>query len=191
VTSAQDRQRFAAMYLEHRGRVYSYAVSRAGRPLAEEIVSEVFLVAWRRFAELPDPPLPWLLVTARNVAASQFRAAVREQSLAEEMRAWTSPAELTAGDVADQVTDRVTILTALASLAEPDRELLTLVAWHGLPATAAARVIGCSTAAYFVRLHRARRRLEQAVAAAEQGSGRASPARCGAATAGGVPERPR
>jgi RNA polymerase sigma-70 factor, ECF subfamily len=165
VTEPDDVARFAAIYDENRSRVYAYAVSKAGRQLADEIVSEVFLVAWRRFADLPEPPLPWLLVAARNVAASQFRAVVREQSVAAEMRAWTSQAELTAGDIAEQVADRIAVLTALASLPEPDRELLTLVAWHGLSASSAARVVGCSTAAYFVRLHRARRRLELAVAA--------------------------
>jgi len=56
------------------------------------------------------------------------------------------------------------VLTALATLPEADRELLTLVAWHGLKPNEAAQVVGCSTAAYFVRLHRARRRLERAMA---------------------------
>jgi RNA polymerase sigma-70 factor (ECF subfamily) len=165
VTDPDVVERFAAMYEENCGRVYAYAVSKAGRQLADEIVSEVFLIAWRRFTELPDPPLPWLLVAARNVAASQFRAVLRERSVAAEMQAWTSQAELTVTDIGDQVTDRIALLTALASLPEPDRELLTLVAWHGLSAKSAAHVVGCSTAAFFVRLHRARRRLEVAVAA--------------------------
>jgi RNA polymerase sigma-70 factor, ECF subfamily len=36
------------------------------------------------------------------------------------------------------------------------------VAWHGLTAREAATVLGCSRPAFFVRLHRARRRLETA-----------------------------
>src|SRR5260370_29650331 len=82
------------------------------------------------------------------------------------MSAWLSDAEFTVTDIAEDVADRIAVLTALASLTESDRELLTLVAWHDLPPKSAARVIGCSTSAYFVRLHRARRRLESAVAAA-------------------------
>lgn len=165
MTDPEDIERFTALYEQNRGRVYAYAVSKAGRQLADEIVSEVFLVACRRFAELPDPPLPWLLAVARNVAMSQFRAMVRERSVAAEMRAWMSRGEPSTSDVAEQVIDRITVLTALAGLSEPDRELLTLVAWHGLTPQAAARVVGCSAAAYFVRLHRARRRLQHAVAA--------------------------
>jgi RNA polymerase sigma-70 factor (ECF subfamily) len=163
VTDPDDARRFAAMYGENRSRVYAYAVSKAGRQLADEIVSEVFLVGWRRLADVPDPPLPWLLAVARNVASSQLRAGLREHCLAAEMRAWTTESELTVGDVADQVAERLAVLTALASLTEPDRELLTLVAWHGLTPSVAARVVGCSTATYFVRLHRARRRLERAL----------------------------
>lgn len=96
---------FTALYQQTRPRVYAYAVSLAGRQLAEEIVSEVFL-------------------------------------------------ELQAGGIADDITERLAVLTALTVLSAADRELLTLVAWHGLAPAEAARVVGCSTAAYFVRLHR-------------------------------------
>ena len=152
------------MYQEYRARVFSYAVTTVGRDLAEEITSDVFLIAWQRITDVPEKPLPWLLVTARNVGSNQVRAAMRQRALAAEMAAWIP--EPQSGDPADHVTERAALLAALGTLAEPDRELLTLTAWHGLPAASAARVIGCSTATYFVRLHRARHRLRQAIAAA-------------------------
>jgi RNA polymerase sigma-70 factor, ECF subfamily len=161
-----DARRFAVIYAENRSRVYALAVSKAGRQLADEILSEVFMIAWRRFGEMPEPPLPWLLAVTRNVAMSQRRTLARERSLATELEAWVADAQAAVGDIADDVAERVAVLTALATLAEPDRELLTLVAWHDLSPKAAAQVVGCSTAAYFVRLHRARRRLEAALAAA-------------------------
>ena len=157
-------ERFQALYAEHHARVYAYAVSRVGRQLADEVVSEVFLVAWRRLADVPTPALPWLLTVARNTASSQFRGSARQRSISAEMRAWVTEAELSEPDVADAVSERLSVLTALAALPEADRELLTLVAWHGLKPNEAARVVGCSTATYFVRLHRARRRLERAMA---------------------------
>lgn len=166
MTDTEIARRFAVIYAENRARVYAFAVSKAGRQLADEILSETFMIAWRRFDAVPDPPLPWLLAVARNVAMSQFRASARQQSLVEEMSAWLSDAELTVTDIAEDVADRIAVLAALASLTESDRELLTLVAWHDLPPKSAAHVIGCSTSAYFVRLHRARRRLESALAAA-------------------------
>ena len=163
MTDPERIERFTGLYDRHYRRVYAYAVSRAGRQLAEEITSEVFLIAWRRLADLPAHELPWLLTVARNVAASQFRAEVRQHSVAAELRAWITEAELAADDVADQVTERTAVLTALAALAEPDREVLLLAAWHGLTPSEASRVVGCSAATYLVRLHRARRRLERAI----------------------------
>ncbi|RJL31021.1 RNA polymerase sigma factor [Bailinhaonella thermotolerans] len=153
------------MYDDFHDQVYAYAVSRAGRPLADDVTSETFLVAWRRRDDVPDAPLPWLLTVARNVLRDQFRATVRRDSLAAEMRIW---AETASGDVADEVTERAAVLRALAALGDADREVLTLAAWHGLTSAEAARVLGCSRAAYFVRLHRARRRLDAALAAAEE-----------------------
>jgi RNA polymerase sigma-70 factor (ECF subfamily) len=170
-------RRFAVIYSENRSRVYAFAVSKAGRQLAEEILSEVFTIAWRRLGDLPEPPLPWLLAVTRNVAMSQSRALVRERSLTAEMGEWVTDARSSVTDIADDVAERVAVLTALATLAEPDRELLTLVAWHDLAPKAAAQVIGCSTAAYFVRLHRARRRLEAALAAAGAEAGENDAAR--------------
>ncbi|TMR90982.1 sigma-70 family RNA polymerase sigma factor [Nonomuraea basaltis] len=155
------------MYDECRQRVWAYAVSRAGRQVADEVVSETFAIAWRRLDDVPEPALPWLLGVARNILRDNVRAEARREALAAELRAWTE------GDVADQVTERMGVLRALAALAEDDREILVLVAWHGLSPKEAARVVGCSSAAFRVRLHRARKRLKQAiegVAAPAQGS---------------------
>ncbi|MEH1168965.1 RNA polymerase sigma factor [Micromonospora sp. CPCC 205539] len=158
-------RRFTAMYAAHHARVYAYAVSRAGRELADDIVSETFLVAWRKLATIPAAPLPWLLGVARNAVRERYRDEVRQASLADEMRAWVDEAD---ADVADQVTERAAVLAALARLTEDDRELLTLLAWHDLSSREAAQVIGCSTATFFVRLHRARKRLREALSGAHQ-----------------------
>lgn len=165
MTEPGPQDRFTALYSSCYSSVYAYAVSRAGRQLAEEVASETFCVAWRRIDDVPDKALPWLLGVARNVLRESYRAEAQRQSLESELSAWVSAAELTAGDVAESVTERAAVLRGLAALSDGDRELLTLVAWHGLRAVDAAKVVGCSTAAFFVRLHRARRRLERAMAA--------------------------
>lgn len=163
MTQPEAVERFTALYDEHYRRVFGYAVSRVGRQLAEEVASETFMVAWRRLADVPTQPLPWLLGVARNVARDSYRAQARRASLDAELAAWTTAEDVTSDDVADAVVERAAVLRALAGLPEADREVLTLVAWHGLTPQQAARVVGCSTAAFFVRLHRARRRLERAV----------------------------
>ncbi|GAB3864853.1 sigma-70 family RNA polymerase sigma factor [Micromonospora andamanensis] len=163
----EPNDHFTALYQAHHRQVYAYAVTRAGRQLAEEIVAETFLVAWRRLPALPRAtPLPWLLAVARNVVSERYRAEERQLAVVAEMRAWITDEELSVADVADGVAERAAVLTALAQLSEGDRELLTLIAWHGLTPRHAARVLGCSTASYYVRLHRARRHLSNAMAKA-------------------------
>lgn len=152
-----DHQRFTEMYDECRQRVWAYAVSRAGRQVADEVVSETFAIAWRRLDDLPPQPLPWLIGVARNVLRDGVRAQARRESLQAELRAWTE------GDHAEQVTERLEVLRALAALSDDDRELLLLVAWHGLAVKDAAKVVGCGPTAFRVRLHRARKRLTQAL----------------------------
>ncbi|GLW20482.1 RNA polymerase sigma factor [Microbispora triticiradicis] len=152
-----DSQQFTTMYDECRQRVWAYVVSQAGRQVADEVVSETFAIAWRRFDDVPDPALPWLLGVARNVLRDNIRAEIRRESLAAELRAWTEE------DHAERVAERLAVVNALASLTQEERELLILVAWQGLTPRDAARVIGCSPAAFRVRLHRARKRLVQAM----------------------------
>ncbi|MBE1531940.1 RNA polymerase sigma factor [Actinomadura algeriensis] len=157
---AADERRFTAMYDACRQHVWAYAASRAGRQLADEVVSETFTVAWRRLADVPDPPLPWLLGVARNVLRAGHRADARREAFTAELgRSVPRPG----GDVAEEVAERLAVLRAMAALPEGDREILILVAWQGLTPRDAARVVGCSATALRVRLHRARRRLVRAV----------------------------
>lgn len=61
------------------------------------------------------------------------------------------------------VVERLTVLSALARLTDRDRDVLMLTAWDGLGTQEAARVAGCSTTAFGVRVHRARRRFTAAL----------------------------
>ncbi|MEU7004515.1 RNA polymerase sigma factor [Nonomuraea sp. NPDC046570] len=156
-------ERFTALYNTYQARVYGYAASRAGYQLAEEVVSETFLVAWRRLDSIPGhAQLPWLLRVARNILRDNFRQAARRESLEAELRTWMEEA---VADVGEHATERVAVLRALVGLSEADKEILTLTAWHGLSTTEAAEVLGCTKAVFFVRLHRARRRLQSAIEA--------------------------
>lgn len=154
-----DADRFTAMYDGCRQRVWAYVVSRAGRQVADEVVSDTFTVAWRRLDDIPEQPLPWLLGVARNILRDSIRAEARRATLAAELCAWTDQAE---ADVAEDVSERSALLKALATLPEDDRELLILSAWQGLTPAEAARVVGCSPITLRVRLHRARARLNRA-----------------------------
>jgi RNA polymerase sigma-70 factor (ECF subfamily) len=153
--------------------VWAYAAAQAGWQIADEVVSETFTVAWRRLADVPDPPLPWLLGVARNVLRGSFRAQARRDALAAELRSWADPAAYAGSDVGETVTDRLAVLGALASLSADDCEVLILAAWQGLTMREAAQVTGSTAGAMRVRLHRARGRLKHALGTAETRSRRA------------------
>lgn len=135
--------------------VYRYAARRVAADAVQDVVSETFLVAWRRHDELRGEPLPWLLGIARRVASTQRRGSARREALHERLH--SEPASLPADGRASLHDSQLEL--ALASLSERDREALTLVAWDGLDHRTAASVMGCSTGSLTVRLHRARRRL--------------------------------
>ncbi|WP_406468528.1 RNA polymerase sigma factor [Streptomyces sp. NBC_01594] len=149
-------QHFRDVYEECYPRVLAYATSLVGRQVGEDITSETFTVAWRRVRDLPEPALPWLLGVARNLVRELRRRDSHQYALAaEEAQRISSGARADVGDVAAVVTERQAALQALASLPDADRELMTLIAWHGLSAKHAARVLGCTTATLTVRLYRA------------------------------------
>ncbi|MGI5168233.1 RNA polymerase sigma factor [Spirillospora sp. CA-253888] len=152
-------RRFTRLYDEHYRSVLRYVLIRADPDSAEDIVSDTFLVAWRRLDDLPGAVLPWLLGVARNMLAKQRASMGRRRVLVDRIAALTTDEDLKAWDLATHVVERDAVLRALADLPELDVEALTLVAWHGLEPRHAARVAGCSAAAFHVRLHRARRRL--------------------------------
>lgn len=148
-------ERVAALFARHGDAVHAYAQARVGSTLASDIVSDTFVVAWRRREMLPDPALPWLLATARRVVSTHLRSQRRQQSLVLRME---SLSERQPQLVPETGLDRQ-LLHALDQLTERDREALLLVAWFDLTHAEAAKVQGCSPGTFAVRMHRARRRV--------------------------------
>ncbi len=160
-TAIERRDQFEMLYSTYADRVLGYSLRRAPRAEAEEIVSGVFFIAWRRLADLPGDPLPWLLATARNVLRNQRRSGHRRGALT--ARISLDPPPTRSIGTADQVVEAEQAGKALKQLTEPQREAVLLVAWDGLTRQQAATVLGCSRATLAVRLHRARRTLAAAL----------------------------
>ena len=146
------------MFAANARAVRAYALRRVDPVTADDVVSDVFVVAFRRLEVIPEPPLPWLLATARKIIANQRRADSRRDALNSELQ------PLQAGIWHEDHGDDHALLAGLARLADRDREAILLVAWEQLDAASAAAVLGCSRAAFAVRLHRARRRLAATMA---------------------------
>ena len=158
--STERARQFEGIFSAGYSRVLGYAIRRTDdRAAAEEAVSETFLIAWRRLDAMPEEPLPWLLGVARKVLANQRRAAGRRTPDGPRvpLEAVADPAP--GAGIADLVADREAFAEAFAALSPADREVLALVNWDGLSPKEAATVLGCTPATFYLRLHRARRRL--------------------------------
>jgi RNA polymerase sigma-70 factor (ECF subfamily) len=157
----ESRARFEALYRAHAGAVLAYARRRTDGATADDVVADVFLTAWRRLADVPSDPLPWLLGIARRVLANRRRGEARTAALHDRLvTTATSQAsdDRRGGSLDEKVED------ALRALSDRDREILLLVAWDGLEPARAARALGVRPGAFAVRLHRARRRLAKLLA---------------------------
>lgn len=146
---------FEAMYAATSRRVFAYARRHTDAEVALDIVSEVYLVAWRRRASLPDEVVPWLLVTARNVLASHWRSQSRQRRLVTHLSGISHMASLSNASP----EERLAFTAAFERLSPEDAETLLLVGWDGLTPAQAAQVVGCSANAFAARLSRARKRL--------------------------------
>jgi RNA polymerase sigma-70 factor (ECF subfamily) len=152
---------FDALYREHAGDVRRYVRRRWDAQSADDVVADVFVVAWRRLADLPDDPLPWLLGVARRILANRRRGDAREHALRERIRTEQFTTALPSG--ADSRLAGENVWIALGRLSERDREVLLLVAWEGLSTARAARVLGVRANTFAARLYRARRRFAHAL----------------------------
>jgi RNA polymerase sigma-70 factor, ECF subfamily len=158
-------ERFSELYRTQYDAVLSYAWRRTDPETARDVVAETFLVAWRRLDAVPadrGQARPWLYGVARRVLANAERSRRRAErvtaKLSQQQRDGHAP------DTAAEVTQRARLDRALASLTASDQEALRLVGWEELDLAEAALAMGCSRSAMAVRLHRARRRLERALA---------------------------
>lgn len=156
-TAAGD---FTACWHADAPRVAAYARRHVGAQLSADVVAETFATAWRRWGDLPDPPLPWLIGAARKIMANERRSARRRQALDLRIRLLTDIAAHVVEDSFETAFHRDEALRQLAMLSEDHREVLLLVAWDGLTITDAAKALGIKPDAFRARLHRARKALE-------------------------------
>jgi RNA polymerase sigma-70 factor (ECF subfamily) len=155
-SSESTELRFECLYEQHFERVAGYVLARVDRDSAADAVARTFEIAWRRLADVPAEPGPWLLAVARRVLAEQRRADGRRDRLCERL----AGAVVEEGDDhAEVAVHREALLAAIMGLTLSQREALLLVASDGLSEREAAVVLGCSRGAVALRVHRARKHL--------------------------------
>ncbi len=163
ISRGEVRERaFEALYAAHYQAIAGYVLRRVPADEADDVVAQVFTVAWRRVDAVPPPPADrlWLFGVARNSVADQLRARRRRlhlwARLTQEAAAPDSPAS-----AADPSGEQVR--AAMSALRPADREALRLVLWDELSHAEAAAVLGCSPNAFELRYRRARSAVRDAV----------------------------
>ncbi|WP_327108252.1 RNA polymerase sigma factor [Nonomuraea glycinis] len=157
---------FADLFDRHAPALRRYVARRLGPSLADDIVSDAFLTAFRRRGHYdtshPDAR-PWLYGIAarlisrhRRVEVRLYRALVR------------SGFDEIAEPYAERVDDRVAaqqagLAAALAQLSPGDREVLLLIAWADMSYEDVARALDIPVGTVRSRLHRARARTRLAL----------------------------
>ena len=156
--------RFVDLFDEHHRAVLAYFLRRLDRDAAYDATADVYVVAWRRFDDVPrgEEALPWLYGVARRVLSNQLRGVRRADRLVAKLSHLRVDESQDPGTVVVQRAEDRAIVAALARLRPPDQEVLRLAYWEELPHAAIGELVGCSRKTADVRIHRALRRLRQA-----------------------------
>jgi RNA polymerase sigma-70 factor, ECF subfamily len=159
--SADPEAAFRELYQATYDDLVCFVERRVHLAVADDVVAEVFLTAWRRFDDVPqtrDAARAWLFVVAHHTVRNRQRSETRQRSLA--LRILREPQTAGAAE-ADGVAARVDLVRAWQRLSVDDQQVLTLTVFEGLTGPEGARVLGISRPAFSLRLLRARRRLHR------------------------------
>ena len=161
-----DGEAFGMLFERHALTIYNFCFRRVGNwATAEDLVSIVFLEAWRRL-DKPLPrgkELPWLFGIATNVVRNRRRAERRHVAALGRVPK-PSPEPSFADDSDKRVDDEELMGRALglvARLSRREQEVFALCAWSGLSYEDAAIALRIPVGTVRSRLSRARARLRE------------------------------
>jgi RNA polymerase sigma-70 factor (ECF subfamily) len=165
--SLRDTERFAVLYDRYAAQIYRYAYRRIGPELAEDVVAETFLAAFRQRGryDLARPDArPWLFgIVTKEIARRRRAEEARYRALAKAggPEAVDGFADRVAAAVSAQAV-RGPLAKALARLSPADRDVLLLVAWSDFSYEEVAETLRIKVGTVRSRLHRARRQIRDA-----------------------------
>jgi RNA polymerase sigma-70 factor (ECF subfamily) len=148
------------VYMANAADLLSYFGRRVQIPAdAADLLSETFIVAWRRGDRMPADPQQarmWLFGVARRVFANAARGAVRRTGLIDRLREHleTLPTEHVDAETLD-------IRAALDAIPPDQSELVRLVLWDGFTVPEAAAILRISESTAYGRYQRARAKLRE------------------------------
>jgi len=166
---AGDPDAFGDLFDEHATAVYNHVFRLTGNwSSAEDVMALTFLEAWRlRDRVLVDGGSlrPWLLGIATNSARNAQRARRRYEAALSRL-----PPPDVVPDFAQALADRIddaqsvaAVNSAMSTLRQAEREVVSLCIGSGLDYAATAEVLGIPVGTVRSRLARARKKLANAV----------------------------
>lgn len=159
---AGDPRAYGLIWDRHHTRVLRHVV-RSGHTAhdADDLTAMAFMEAWRRRSSVrfvDGSLLPWLVVTARNVARNAVRAQRRYSRFLENLPP-APPGPDPLAVVQDENSVEHILRLALDDARPVDGDLLAMTALEGFTVQEAAAALGMSETAAKSRLHRFRSRL--------------------------------
>jgi RNA polymerase sigma factor (sigma-70 family) len=163
---AGDPDAFGLLFERHASLIYNYCFRRVGnRATAQDLLSIVFLEAWRRRDKdlPPDKVLPWLYGIATNVVRHQrrserrFAAAIRRLPAAEDEPDFAAAA----GERLDFERQAGQALALLRTLPRREQDVFVLCVGMESSYEDAALALGLPVGTVRSRLSRARARLRE------------------------------
>lgn len=152
------RPRLEALFIAHHAELMAFVRRRGADAIAEDVVADTFIVAWRRLDDIPvGSERAWLFGVARRLLANARRGQRRGMKAVERFAADAPSSPAVETGVSSELT------AALACLRDADREVLTLAAWEELTPAEIGVVLGITPNAAAIRLHRARARFASAL----------------------------
>jgi|SRR4051794_19469310 RNA polymerase sigma-70 factor (ECF subfamily) len=160
------------LYDEHGRYLMAYATRLTGdRQLAEDIVQETLLRAWRHADRLTDEQgsvRGWLLTVTRNIATDKARARKARPPEVEETQEVHDVRE--ERDHAEDVANSLVVAEALRTLSPEHRAALVETYYQGRTMTEAARVLGIPPGTVKSRVHYALQQLRVTLAPRPEGA---------------------
>jgi RNA polymerase sigma-70 factor (ECF subfamily) len=157
-----------ALYARHNVRLYRFVLRLTNdSPLAEDLVSEVFLDVWRGAEgfKAKSQVSTWMLAIARHKALSALRRRSDQQLDEDAAMAIVDPAN-DAETTVDQRERSALVRQCLSQLATQHREVLDLVYYHEKSVDEVAAIVGAPVNTVKTRMFYARKRMQTMLEAA-------------------------
>ena len=163
---ALDERTLGLLFQRHAKLIYNYCFRRVGDwAVAEDLVSVVFLEAWRRRKSLrdPDKALPWLFGIATNVVRNRRRAQRRYAAALGRVPAAQPEPDFAADALARLDDQRLVqgVLADVAALPRAELDVFVLCGWFDVGYEDAAAALGIPIGTVRSRLARARGRMRE------------------------------